>query len=807
MYRSHFRLNQRPFASAPNPEHYFPASSIEQAREMLAINIERASGISMVMGPVGSGKSLLCQLLASQFAGELPVCMISSGRIRTREVLLQQIVHGLGLPYHGLGEGDLRLTLRHHVEGQSCVKGILLIIDEAERLPLDLLEEIRALTNLAKEGQPSVRLVLVGTHRLEERVGNPKLESLNQRIVGRLFVDNFTREETSDYIRARISASGGDATAIFADEAFSTVYDATNGVPRLINQICDHALLMAAINGVNQITSHGIEAAWADLQQIPMPLGDTVEVSEGSSTVIEFGALDEWEDKSSETLEVSDQLEIDVALPPDEIAEISDRQIPAFDQSATTSATDDAFAPKPQDYDLDAFSPTNTSEYRTPTLEDIELRESPFADEPDFVADAQLMINATQTGNPFDEMASYATSQPIESDVEEIAETSTIDSELIVSYSADETLADSEQELSASEQSISSSDSAAATLGDSQSESDWSMDDNPDSEYQLAPETPDENGENISATESWTQTPEPDADLSIEFATNPFDEEFDEEEIVIQQFASPSQLARGERDNVSSAYSQHLASQLRAAHPGLRMHDASSEMEEQPEVASASEDANEFRRLSAFYEGDDSITANADDQSQSDMLPATGGDDRMPSADEGFEDQGELISNEHAEAMDSDTHEAELAFDPASDPVMPEDSIQSLATDHPTDDETERLIDSEPLAGEPVSQSASESASQSVTSASYPEDVDAVTDLSDIELFDSLADSDDQAESSIASSISDMQQAVQQDFDASQPASDEMIRTEESHGITKHSRTRKTAKRRFRTLFSSMRRI
>ena len=93
MYESHFHLGDRPFASVPNPEHYFPASSIEQAREVTAVNVERASGATILMGPVGAGKTLLCQLIANQFASELPVCMVSGGRIATREMLLQGVLH------------------------------------------------------------------------------------------------------------------------------------------------------------------------------------------------------------------------------------------------------------------------------------------------------------------------------------------------------------------------------------------------------------------------------------------------------------------------------------------------------------------------------------------------------------------------------------------------------------------------------------------------------------------------------------------------------------------------------------------
>ena len=150
MYQTHFQLNDRPFASVANPEHYFPAASVEQAREAIALNIQRASGATMLVGNVGSGKTLLCQLIANQFSNEISVCMLHGSRIRSSGELYQSILHELDLPHHGQDEGELRRTLTNHVTGQACLSGVLLIVDEAERLSAELLDEIRGLTNLVK---------------------------------------------------------------------------------------------------------------------------------------------------------------------------------------------------------------------------------------------------------------------------------------------------------------------------------------------------------------------------------------------------------------------------------------------------------------------------------------------------------------------------------------------------------------------------------------------------------------------------------------------------------------------------------
>lgn len=295
MYQSHFQLHDRPFASVANPDHYFPAASIEQAREVIALNLERASGATTLVGAVGSGKTLLCQLIANQFCSSLPVSMIPGSELRTTEDLLQAILHQLDLPHHGQDESELRRTLSNHVTGQSCLNGIVLIIDEADRLSVELLEEVRGLTNLVKDGQPCVRLLLAGSESLEETLGTSVLESLNQRVVGRLFLENFTQDETRDYVRARIQTVGGEADSIFTADAIQNIYKATNGVPRLVNQICDHTLLMASVANVHEVDGRLVEEAWADLQQIPVPTSAlrNIGTENSSEVVIEFGSLDE----------------------------------------------------------------------------------------------------------------------------------------------------------------------------------------------------------------------------------------------------------------------------------------------------------------------------------------------------------------------------------------------------------------------------------------------------------------------------------------------------------------------------------
>ncbi|MEX2140830.1 MAG: AAA family ATPase [Pirellulales bacterium] len=298
MYESFFGLVRRPFTSSADADCYYPATAIESARQTLFRCIDRGEGAALLIGPAGAGKSLLVQVLAEQFRGRFGIALLGSGRFNTRRELLQAILYELGLPYRDMEEGELRLTLIDHLStADGGQEGMLLLIDEAHSLPLKLLEEVRLITNLVRGGQPKVRLVLAGSSALEERFTSPKLDAFNQRISARCYLQAFDRNETREYVKAQIEWAGGQSETLFANEALDGIYQATQGVPRLINQVCDHALLLACAAGAPSLDKASIEEAWADLQQLPTPWNRESSAAESDTRqggeVIEFGILDD----------------------------------------------------------------------------------------------------------------------------------------------------------------------------------------------------------------------------------------------------------------------------------------------------------------------------------------------------------------------------------------------------------------------------------------------------------------------------------------------------------------------------------
>ncbi len=298
MYESIWGLRNRPFSPTPEVARYFPADVIEEARQTLVRGIERAEGPGLLIGPAGSGKTLLCQLLALHFRSQYSVAMLSNTRIRSTRDLLRAILFELGLPYRRRDEGELRLALIGFLSrSEKCPNGMLLVVDEAHSLNLRVLEELRMLSNLVRGGQPRVRLVLAGGPALEERFTHPKLDSFNQRLAARCYLRAWDRAETSQFMHSQLATAGGDCEDIFKPDAIDQIYNATEGIPRLVVQLCDHTMTLAAAGGHRRIDAAGIQEAWSDLQQLPAPWNESSSMPQSgvddSDEVIAFGQLDE----------------------------------------------------------------------------------------------------------------------------------------------------------------------------------------------------------------------------------------------------------------------------------------------------------------------------------------------------------------------------------------------------------------------------------------------------------------------------------------------------------------------------------
>jgi type II secretory pathway predicted ATPase ExeA len=281
----------RPFVATPRVDRFFPSHAAEQAKQRLMRAIERGEGIGVMIAGHGMGKSLLCRMLAIQAAKQMDVSLLVETRIRSRRELLEQVLIGLGHSVSGRSEGELRLMLIDQLSpSQRDTQGLLIIVDEAEYLPRRVLDELRLLSGVVRDGQPRVRLLLAGTIRLEEHLADPRLEGMAQRISARAYLQPLHRDELVPYVEHQLRVASWSPSCV-EPSAIDAVFRATDGIPRMVNQLLDHALLMASDRGRQRVDSMLVQEAWADLQQLPSPQA-VQELSFGASTASESSAIE-----------------------------------------------------------------------------------------------------------------------------------------------------------------------------------------------------------------------------------------------------------------------------------------------------------------------------------------------------------------------------------------------------------------------------------------------------------------------------------------------------------------------------------
>ncbi len=284
--------SNRPFIAAPDASRYFPSAVAEEARQRISRAIARGEGPALLIGAAGTGKSLLLEVLAEQFGDLREIVPLAAAQICTRRALLQMVLFQLDLPYRGMDEGELRLSLLEHLQpGDKPPRQLLLLVDEADSLPVRLLEELRVLTNVAREGETLVSLVLAGSPILEERFADPQLTGFSQRLSTRCYLSAMGREETFQYVRAQVAATGMDPDALFARDGLEAIFGATDGVPRLVNQLGDQLMWMAHETGNTPMGGEVVQQAWSELQQLPAPWNTPPVAAPATESVVEFGEL------------------------------------------------------------------------------------------------------------------------------------------------------------------------------------------------------------------------------------------------------------------------------------------------------------------------------------------------------------------------------------------------------------------------------------------------------------------------------------------------------------------------------------
>ncbi len=274
MYTHYFGLTEEPFSIAANPRFLYMSANHREALAHLLYGIRSDSGFVLLTGEIGTGKTTVCRCLLEQLPDDTEVAFILNPRVSEVEMLSSICGElSIGLPEHSYSVKMLvdlinRHLLNRHADGRKTV----VIIDEAQNLSADVLEQLRLLTNLETNERKLIRIILIGQPELVELLSRPELKQVEQRITARYHLKPLLRSEISAYVTHRLAVAG-QRRAIFSPGVISKLYTKTGGIPRLINVICDRAMLGAYVKSQHKINRPILNKAAREVQGQPSQPG------------------------------------------------------------------------------------------------------------------------------------------------------------------------------------------------------------------------------------------------------------------------------------------------------------------------------------------------------------------------------------------------------------------------------------------------------------------------------------------------------------------------------------------------------
>ncbi len=269
MYERHFGFSEKPFNLTPDSRYLFLSAKHQEAYANLEFGVREGSGFLLITGEVGTGKTTLIRHFLSQVGPEVRTAVILYPALSAGE-LFHAILQDLGVPFAGGSLKDAVDTLaRALIEARALGLKVVVLIDEAQSLKPHVLEQLRLLSNLETEREKLLTVVLVGQPELRDMLDQPALRQLSQRITSRSHLDPLNVEQTLSYVRHRLVVAGGSGSEI-TERAIRRVHRLTGGVPRLVNLLCDRALLGAFGRGQGSVDTPLVEAAALEvLPQLP----------------------------------------------------------------------------------------------------------------------------------------------------------------------------------------------------------------------------------------------------------------------------------------------------------------------------------------------------------------------------------------------------------------------------------------------------------------------------------------------------------------------------------------------------------
>jgi general secretion pathway protein A len=278
MYLEPFKLKELPFRLTPDPQFLYLSKQHARAKAYMESTIWFTDGFVVITGEIGSGKTTLIESFLKEIQSDVVIAQINQTQVSAID-FLQAVLVQFGFSPFKMKKAELIATLNNFlIEQYAAGRKVLLIVDEAQNLSMRVLEEIRLLSGVETTKEKVLRIILAGQPELSEKLDAPELIQLTQRIRLRFHLTTLSQAEMRAYIQHRLEVAGAADRQIFAEDTFAEIYRYTGGVPRLVNTLCDTALMAAFTADHDTVTLADIHQAVDELQWVEYSARNTLQM-------------------------------------------------------------------------------------------------------------------------------------------------------------------------------------------------------------------------------------------------------------------------------------------------------------------------------------------------------------------------------------------------------------------------------------------------------------------------------------------------------------------------------------------------
>ena len=272
MYEEFYGLTEPPFSLTPDPRYFYRSAAHHRAFELLQYGIQRREGFMVLYGDIGAGKTTLCRTVLDTLDTNVYTALLLNPFLSETD-LIKAVLKDFGVPVSSTGKQELINALNDFLLSIRAKRArAVIVIDEAQNIPLQTLEQIRILSNLETNKEKLLQILLVGQLNLMDVLSKPELRQLHQRISIKCELSPLTREEVADYIRHRLAVAGSTTPQVsFTPDGIRYMYEYSGGIPRLVNLIADRSLLAGMALNAQTIDKRAVQEAVKTLQLSKQP--------------------------------------------------------------------------------------------------------------------------------------------------------------------------------------------------------------------------------------------------------------------------------------------------------------------------------------------------------------------------------------------------------------------------------------------------------------------------------------------------------------------------------------------------------